>query len=506
MTKPVRLQKPHNHLKVWIVLVLCAILLVGFGCGLKWDYEISDAIFNQPKYSDTMHIILMYMMIPFAALAFCISFALIISSFSYKKEKVIVPILGTILGIGTLVYFGWYMWFCMDPTLEHFGEVAGTINNAIVICAVAAGCFIFDWFVIKPRADKLMFRLSLTYVLELAVTVFLLIFLRDLWSRPIPINAFAPNEHAFEPWWNLRPFYDWTVQDKNLEFWSTPSGFGTQGAIAIFGFVQICDLANKFDEKKLTGFFFYGGVAYTVLAGVVRMMAGESYLTDICFSFISALWVCYLTRYISGKIREAKREHYVILLAGGTGKRMHIKTPKCFIEVDGMEMFQHSLETFKSIRGIRNIFLVVPKSKRSMFGTGDNGRVIVCTGGSTRNESFEKAIKKINKIAHSNDQIIIHDAARPFISKKDILAIMKSKEKFGTLVTVGKQNKVDYHIGKYNVLTPQFIRYDYYRQQGNMNDDGVDLISYLNLKPQEKNFIISSDAKAAKKITYKSDL
>ena len=506
MTKTIRLQKPHNHLKIWVVLALSAILLIGFGCGLKWDYQVSDALYNKPNSSEPAHIVYLYMIAAFCILAFTLCFAFIFSCYSYKKEKKHVPILGTMLGIFCICGFGIYLWFCMEPTLTYYGKMIGIINNAAVIFAALLISFLFTWFVIRKRADKLMCSLSFTYVLETLVVVALLVLIKDIWSRPSPLNAFTPNEHFYEPWWHIRPFYDWTVTETNIEFWTTPSGFGTQGAIVIFGFVQICNLTNKFDEKKLGDFFFWGGVSYAIILGIVRLMAGESYLTDVCISWMGGLWICYLTRFISGRIRENKHDHYAIILAAGSGKRMGIKTPKCFIDIDGQEMFQYSLATFMSIREIKNIILVVPKSKRKMFGKGSNSRIIVTTGGRNRNESFELAIKKINKIAHDNDQIIIHDAARPFIHREDIKAIIRSKENFGTLVTRGQKNEVDYRIGKYNVLTPQFTRFIYYKTHNNINPHGVDLISYLNLKPKDKNFIISKHPKDAKKITYKSDL
>lgn len=194
---------------------------------------------------------------------------------------------------------------------------------------------------------------------------------------------------------------------------------------------------------------------------------------------------------------------YAIILAAGDGKRLAAKKPKCFIKVNNKPIYQYSLELFQILPEIKQVILVVPKQYLSKVKP-ENDKVKIISGGLTRNESFELAIKAIRNIK-TNDKLIIHDAARINVQLQDILNVIKSKEKFGTLCYIGKSNKSDFHIGKYNIQTPQFCLFSIYKKS-HKNKLGKDLFSYLNLKPTLNNFIISTNKDQNFKITFKTDL
>lgn len=195
--------------------------------------------------------------------------------------------------------------------------------------------------------------------------------------------------------------------------------------------------------------------------------------------------------------------NYAIILAAGDGKRLGSKKPKCFIPINKKPIYQYSLELFQTLPQLKQVILVVPKSYLSKI-KNNNSKVTIVAGGLTRNESFELGIKALENIK-TNDKIIVHDAARFNVQLQDILNVIKSKEKFGTLCYIGKANKSDFRIAKYNIQTPQFCIYFIYKKS-NKNKLGKDLFSYLNLKPTLSNFIISTNKEKNFKITFPSDL
>ncbi len=195
---------------------------------------------------------------------------------------------------------------------------------------------------------------------------------------------------------------------------------------------------------------------------------------------------------------------YAIILAAGDGKRLGLNIPKCFTKINGRFIFEYSMQIFWSIPVIKKIFLVVPKGYEKKFIFNDP-RIQTVVGGKNRNESFENAVKQIKNYRLS-DKIIVHDAARMFVTKYDVLKIVNSKEDFGTLCYVGEKNKTDFRIKQYNIQTPQFCRFSVYKSVKTPNKKGKDLFSYLKLKPLPKNSYLTSNAERNFKITFKADL
>ncbi len=193
---------------------------------------------------------------------------------------------------------------------------------------------------------------------------------------------------------------------------------------------------------------------------------------------------------------------YAIILAAGSGLRTNKPTPKAFLKVNGKEIFKYSLKTFIQSNKFKKIILVVPpRHKKQIRGAK------VVLGGKTRNESFEKGMIALGKLKF-NDKIFVHDAARMFVDKKDIIKMCNLKRKQGTLCYKNAKSslgKGDLMYGDYHIQTPQFCTYAIY-QKSHKNRLGKDLFTYLNLKFKKTDLIISSNKHLNFKITYPDDL
>lgn len=126
-----------------------------------------------------------------------------------------------------------------------------------------------------------------------------------------------------------------------------------------------------------------------------------------------------------------------LIVAGGLGLRMHSSLPKQFMPLSGKEIFVRSVEVFHGSAFVDFIVLVVHKDwlgqARKILEKRGMDSVSVVSGGETRQESVQNGLLFCETI--KPDILMIHDAARPFFSKKQIPEILRLVT-FGTGVVV----------------------------------------------------------------------
>ena len=166
---------------------------------------------------------------------------------------------------------------------------------------------------------------------------------------------------------------------------------------------------------------------------------------------------------------------YAGILAGGTGSRMNRDIPKQFIELDGKPIIIHTIEKFLNVEEVDKIVISVVEdymdyTKDLISKYLDTDKVFVIKGGSSRSESLMNVCNYIGK--DSNDIILTHDAARPFVSERiirDNIELMKKGEydAVGTFIPAidtiaefkdGLLSNIPLRDNLYNVQTPQTFR------------------------------------------------
>jgi len=124
-----------------------------------------------------------------------------------------------------------------------------------------------------------------------------------------------------------------------------------------------------------------------------------------------------------------------ILLLGGSGQRLGEKTPKQFVKLQDKELFLYSLETFLASDLFQEVILVVPANYAAWVREKTknlSSLVKIIEGGKTRQDSSFQGILATSK---NSDFVIIHDAARPFVSKKLLKKHSELLPKFQALDT-----------------------------------------------------------------------
>jgi 2-C-methyl-D-erythritol 4-phosphate cytidylyltransferase len=117
----------------------------------------------------------------------------------------------------------------------------------------------------------------------------------------------------------------------------------------------------------------------------------------------------------------------VIIVAAGSGNRLGASIPKAFVPLCGKPMLSFAFDIFRSHPAIGKVIIVVPSSMAAvvqrMFPHND---VAVTIGGKERWESVSNGLKESDA-----QWVLVHDAARPFVTHKiidDVLALRSSFE------------------------------------------------------------------------------
>jgi 2-C-methyl-D-erythritol 4-phosphate cytidylyltransferase/2-C-methyl-D-erythritol 2,4-cyclodiphosphate synthase len=102
-----------------------------------------------------------------------------------------------------------------------------------------------------------------------------------------------------------------------------------------------------------------------------------------------------------------------IIAAAGAGTRLGAGTPKQLIDIGGGSMLQHSLSAFLTHPRVSEVIVVLPAGAAVPLPRESAARVRTVEGGARRQDSVANAF---DAVSPSAAVVLIHDAARPFVS------------------------------------------------------------------------------------------
>jgi len=203
-----------------------------------------------------------------------------------------------------------------------------------------------------------------------------------------------------------------------------------------------------------------------------------------------------------------------IILAAGMSRRYNKKVPKQFDESFNQKMLiEYSVKTFLNHSKIDKVILVVPKLYLEKIKNKFENCLVI-TGGRTRQESSFLGLKACPENCIN---VLIHDAARPFVSNEiihncinnlnDNIAICPALPCTDTIAEAENNDTISKTLNRnilYNLQTPQAFNYKIlFNCHKKLDEQVTDDISII--KKQGYNCkIIDGDIKNMK-ITYKED-
>jgi len=241
-------------------------------------------------------------------------------------------------------------------------------------------------------------------------------------------------------------------------------------------------------------------------------------------------------------------KNYVAILAAGKGSRMGLSQPKQFEMLHGKTILEHSVDTFEKHPLINGIFVVVHNdfidNTRRLLNVQNRPKIIeIIAGGKERMDSSHNAIIALENHVGANNylplhhdcNLLIHDAARPFVSEKIITNTIEALKNHSavsvaipatdTIYICDDEHKIQSSPKRENVYlaqTPQAARLSVFKQAfanvhgTDCNGEALNEVKsapaitddasvILNFLPDEKIHIVVGDV-SNRKITFQADL
>ena len=127
---------------------------------------------------------------------------------------------------------------------------------------------------------------------------------------------------------------------------------------------------------------------------------------------------------------------YAVIPAAGTGSRAGFEKNKILQKVGGASVLWRTVSAFARNENIAGVAVCANKNERAEIERELRGfaKVLYADGGSTRTESVKNALEVLAALPCPPDYVLIHDAARPFVSQKIIDDCIYAVRSFGSAI------------------------------------------------------------------------
>ncbi len=124
----------------------------------------------------------------------------------------------------------------------------------------------------------------------------------------------------------------------------------------------------------------------------------------------------------------------VLIVAAGRGRRFGSETPKQYVPIAGICALRRCLDTFLSLESTAMVQVVIHPDDIATYGAAvagaDDARLLPAVpGADTRAQSVTCGLRALEP--HAPDVVLVHDAARPFVTPRvigDVLAALETCE------------------------------------------------------------------------------
>ena len=134
-------------------------------------------------------------------------------------------------------------------------------------------------------------------------------------------------------------------------------------------------------------------------------------------------------------------KNIALLIAGGSGNRMHQDIPKQFITVHERPVIVYTMEAFQNHPEIDAIAVVCIEGwEQVLLAYAKQFNITklqyVVKGGKNGQDSIRNGVYELEKHFDKDDIVLIHDAIRPMVSAEVISDCIAKTRKYGDAITV----------------------------------------------------------------------
>ncbi|UED75165.1 2-C-methyl-D-erythritol 4-phosphate cytidylyltransferase [Brevibacillus sp. DP1.3A] len=189
----------------------------------------------------------------------------------------------------------------------------------------------------------------------------------------------------------------------------------------------------------------------------------------------------------------------VVIVAAGSGKRMGGQRNKLWLPLAGEPILAHTVRLFATHPDIDEVVLVVSEADHAevmSLISAEKLTVVVTLGGAERQDSVRNGLASLSA---NCDYVLVHDAARPFVTRKQISDMIKQVQQDqatimavpvkDTIKVVGAKGLVESTPAReslWAVQTPQAFRMSLLREAhqaaeaaGKLGTDDAMLVEWL---------------------------
>lgn len=146
------------------------------------------------------------------------------------------------------------------------------------------------------------------------------------------------------------------------------------------------------------------------------------------------------TSELTSNLSDLTSKNYAIIVAGGSGSRMHSSVPKQFLLLNGLPVLMHTINAFYNCIAQIHLIVVLPADSHEYWNElcAEHSFTIpheLVSGGETRFHSVKNGLGLIND---DNAIVAVHDAVRPLITCEIIDESYECAAKYGNAIVAIK--------------------------------------------------------------------
>lgn len=134
--------------------------------------------------------------------------------------------------------------------------------------------------------------------------------------------------------------------------------------------------------------------------------------------------------------------NYLIILSGGVGTRMGADIPKQYLVVEKKPILYYTVHCF-DFSLFKKVVIVASDSWRDFITNSvcndlDSCMILFAPAGKSRQESILNGMSALREMAADDDIVVIHDGARPNLSKELVKNLIEANDNYDGVMPVLK--------------------------------------------------------------------